>query len=197
MMKSKNERSAAEPIMILGGSPIRVAVPPMFEARISVTKKGIGLISSKSLQTVYVTGPIRRIVVTLSSSAESTAVMIVKASMISQGLPFTSFADLIARYSKIPDPFTTPTNNIIPTSTPSVLKSICSIPVSKSMIPNRISATAPQRAAVVRWIFSETISAITTTKMTIEMICAVVIECSVCWCSAFAFIKRRMTLRCS
>jgi len=33
-----------------------------------------------------------------------------------------------------------------------------------------MSATAPQSAAVVRWIFSETMSAITTTKMTMEMI---------------------------
>ena len=116
------------------------------------------------------TGPINRIVVTLSSSAESRAVMMEKTSMISHGLPRTSFADFIARYSKMPDPLTTPTKSIMPTRTPRVLKSICSTLVSKSRMPNRMSATAPQSAAVVRWIFSETMSAITTTKMTMEMI---------------------------
>jgi hypothetical protein len=31
-MKSKNESPAPEPIRMLGGSPIRVAVPPIFDA---------------------------------------------------------------------------------------------------------------------------------------------------------------------
>ncbi len=33
-----NPRPAADPIMMLGGSPIRVAVPPMLELRITATR---------------------------------------------------------------------------------------------------------------------------------------------------------------
>ena len=40
------ENPAAEPIIIFGGSPIKVAVPPIFEAKTSPIKNGIGLISS-------------------------------------------------------------------------------------------------------------------------------------------------------
>ena len=72
-MKSKNENPAADPIMMLGGSPMSVAVPPMFDARISVMKNGMGLTSS-SLHTVSVMGPMSSTVVTLSRNAESTAV---------------------------------------------------------------------------------------------------------------------------
>lgn len=39
-IKSMNERLAAEPIRMLGGSPIRVAMPPMLEERISANRKG-------------------------------------------------------------------------------------------------------------------------------------------------------------
>ena len=38
--KSLKDRPAAEPMMMFGGSPISVAVPPMLEARISVNRKG-------------------------------------------------------------------------------------------------------------------------------------------------------------
>ena len=41
--KSTKPRPAAEPIMMLGGSPIRVAVPPMFEAKISLIRYGNGV----------------------------------------------------------------------------------------------------------------------------------------------------------
>ena len=37
-MKSIKDKLMAEPIKILGGSPIRVAVPPIFEAKISKIK---------------------------------------------------------------------------------------------------------------------------------------------------------------
>ena len=36
--KSTKLRPAAEPIMMFGGSPIRVAVPPMFEANTSLIR---------------------------------------------------------------------------------------------------------------------------------------------------------------
>ena len=173
--KSKKLKPAAEPIMMLGGSPIKVAVPPMLEARISTMKKGMGLMSSRRRQTVYVTGPMRRTVVTLSRKAEQTAVMMEKTIMINQGLPLTIFADLMAMYSKMPEALIMPTNIIMPTKTPRVPKSMDSMPPSNVTMPKSISTTAPDRAATVRCIFSDTTRAITTTKTTIEMICAVVI----------------------
>ena len=41
--KSPNESPAAEPIMMFGGSPIRVAAPPMFEAKITPSRYGSGI----------------------------------------------------------------------------------------------------------------------------------------------------------
>ena len=38
--KSLKLRCAAEPMMMLGGSPINVAVPPIFEANTSANKNG-------------------------------------------------------------------------------------------------------------------------------------------------------------
>ena len=38
--KSLNVRSTADPIMMFGGSPMSVAVPPMLEAKISLNRKG-------------------------------------------------------------------------------------------------------------------------------------------------------------
>ena len=159
--------------MMFGGSPMSVAVPPMLEAMISVMKNGTGL-SSSILQTVKVTGPISNTVVTLSRNAERTAVIMQNNTMITHGLPFAIFAVRIAMYSNMPEFLTTATNIIMPTKTPSVPKSMCSMPVSKLRIPVRMSTTAPASAATVRWTFSEMISANTTMKITIEMICGVV-----------------------
>ncbi len=44
--KSKKVRPVAEPIMMFGGSPMSVAVPPTFDAMISVRKNGMGFTSS-------------------------------------------------------------------------------------------------------------------------------------------------------
>ena len=41
--KSLKVSRTADPIMMLGGSPMSVAVPPMFEAKISATRNGYGL----------------------------------------------------------------------------------------------------------------------------------------------------------
>ena len=60
--------------MMLGGSPMRVAVPPMFEAMIWVMKKGMGLIFSMFVM-ASVMGPISSTVVTLSKKADKIAVM--------------------------------------------------------------------------------------------------------------------------
>ena len=64
----------ALPIMILGGSPMSVAVPPILDARIWVIKKGMGFKCSLRVM-LKVTGTMSSTVVTLSSSAENTAVM--------------------------------------------------------------------------------------------------------------------------
>ena len=59
--------------MMLGRSPMSVAVPPMLEAMISARKNGTASMSSRR-HTVMVMGPMSRTVVTLSSRAESSAV---------------------------------------------------------------------------------------------------------------------------
>ena len=70
-MKSMNERSVAPAMRMFGGSPISVAVPPMFEARISMITSGIGSMSSASASR-NVIGTISRTVVRLSRNADST-----------------------------------------------------------------------------------------------------------------------------
>ena len=59
--------------MIFGGSPISVAVPPIFDATNSVIRNGIGGISN-SFAITKVTGMIKITVVTLSKNADTTAV---------------------------------------------------------------------------------------------------------------------------
>ena len=182
MTKSANERPAAEPIMMLGGSPMRVAVPPMLEAMISARKNGRGSRSSRR-QTVTVMGPMSRTVVTLSSRAESTAVRQTKSTITSQGLPFARRAHLMARYSKSPDSFTTATKSIMPRRTPSVLKSTCSIAASKLTTWRMSRIIAPTTAASARWIFSVTIATMTTTNTTMAIIW--VVPMRFLYCSIF------------
>ena len=71
--KSIKLKPAFAPIIIFGGSPINVAVPPIFEARTSVIKNGTGS-ASNSFAITNVTGIIRTTVVTLSKNAEAKAV---------------------------------------------------------------------------------------------------------------------------
>ena len=72
--KSLNDKPARLAMMMFGGSPTRVAAPPMLEAKTSAIRNGTGLMSRRS-QTSSVTGAISRTVVTLSRNAEATAVM--------------------------------------------------------------------------------------------------------------------------
>ena len=77
MTKSIKVRPAYEPIMILGGSPIRVAVPPTFDARTRGIKMVSGLIESETA--ISIATPVRRsMAVTLSRKAEDTAVKIMR-----------------------------------------------------------------------------------------------------------------------
>jgi hypothetical protein len=91
-LKLRPERLA---MMIFGGSPMRVAVPPMLEAMTSASRNGTGGTPSRS-QTRNVTGAIRSTVVTLSSSADATAVMRTSITMTAKGLPRARLAAQIA-----------------------------------------------------------------------------------------------------
>jgi hypothetical protein len=94
--KSLNDRSARLPMMMFGGSPIRVAVPPMFEANTSASRNGTGGTRSRS-QMSSVTGAISSTVVTLSSSAEATAVMLTSSTMTGNGFPRARLEAQMAR----------------------------------------------------------------------------------------------------
>ena len=111
-----------------------------------------------------VIGPTKRTVVTLSRHDDSTAVIMTNITIIFHGSAFTSFADLIATYSNIPDSLITATNSIIPTSTPMVLKSTYSRASSKLKTFASMSTAAPTRAAAVRCTLSVVIKTITPKK---------------------------------
>ena len=155
--------------MMLGGSPISVAVPPMFDARISVMKNGMGFTSS-SLHTVSVMGPMSSTVVTLSKNADSTAVSSTNSSMTFHGSPLASRAALMARNSNMPESFTTETNSIMPRSTPSVLKSMCSMAASNGSTCRASTSMAPTMAASERCSFSVMMANMTTTNTAIDTI---------------------------
>ena len=91
-----NDRPARLAMMMFGGSPIRVAVPPMLDASASAIRNGTGGTPSRS-QTSKVTGATSSTVVTLSSSAEATAVMTTSSTMIRNGRPRARFAAQMAR----------------------------------------------------------------------------------------------------
>ena len=111
-MKPSPDRLA---MMMLGGSPIRVAVPPMLEAIASAIRNGTGGTPSRS-QTSRVTGATSSTVVTLSSSAEATAVITISITITANGRPRARLADQIARYSNTPVCLTMLTMIIIPSS---------------------------------------------------------------------------------
>src|SRR4026209_2519959 len=92
---------AAEPINILGGSPISVAVPPTFDASTCAIMNGTGDILSV-LNTEIVIGTINRTVVTLSINMEIIAVNKQNITNNFHIFPFDALLILIPRYSKIP-----------------------------------------------------------------------------------------------
>lgn len=73
-MKLLNDSPAYDQIIILGGSPIRVAAPQRFDAIIIGITKRTGFIS-KIFDIDIATGTMRNIVVTLSRNADNTAVI--------------------------------------------------------------------------------------------------------------------------
>ena len=88
-MKAVNESPVAPAIRMFGGSPISVAVPPTFDAMISITTSGIGSMSSASARR-NVIGTISRTVVRLSRNAERTAVVSASDQTIAAGRPLES-----------------------------------------------------------------------------------------------------------
>src|ERR1700757_1158131 len=98
MRKSLNVRPALLAMMMLGGSPTNVAVPPMFDANASAIRNGAALIVSRS-HTNRVTGAINNTVVTLSSRGDAIAVASTNRIMMRSGEPRARLADQIAAYS--------------------------------------------------------------------------------------------------
>ena len=159
-----------EAMMMFGGSPISVAVPPMLEAMTSAIRNGTGGASIWS-HTSRVTGAISSTVVTLSSRAEATAVSTTSSAMIRNGRPRARFATQMATYSKTPVCRSTPTMTIIPSSRKMTFQST---PVrslknatSVSTTPRTTMTAAPPRAAATRWIRSVAIRTYAATKATI------------------------------
>ncbi len=95
-MKSMKLRPVAPAMMMFGGSPISVAVPPMFEAMTSIRTSGIGSMSSASASR-NVIGTISSTVVRLSRNALSSAVEPASATTTQQRPPRASWPARIAR----------------------------------------------------------------------------------------------------
>ena len=121
--KALKPRPACEPIRMLGGSPISVAVPPTLEAKTSANKNGKGGSSSSSAMT-SVTGTIKSTVETLLSTAESIAVASWSISKMPAGLARTRCTDQMARYWKSPERREIETRIIMPARRPIVFQSI-------------------------------------------------------------------------
>lgn len=93
--KSLKVKPARLAMMMLGGSPINVAVPPMFDANASAIKNGAGPMASRS-QTSSVTGAISNTVVTLSNKADANAVTSTSRIMMRSEEPWARLAAQIA-----------------------------------------------------------------------------------------------------
>ena len=83
--------------MMLGGSPISVAVPPKFEARISGIRKTNGE-TPRTTAISSVTGVKRSMVVTLSRKALVTAVTTQSADESKNMWPLATWKDLYASH---------------------------------------------------------------------------------------------------
>jgi hypothetical protein len=103
------------PMMMLVGSPTKVAAPAMLAVRASTMRNGAGLTSSRS-HTRRVTGAISNTAVTLSRTAVPSADTSNSRIMIRSGEPLARLADQIATYSNNPVWRTTLTMIIIPRS---------------------------------------------------------------------------------
>src|SRR6202047_2920341 len=150
--KSLNDRPARLAMMMFGGSPTNVDAPPMLDANTSAIRNGAARTSSLS-HISRVTGATSRTVVTLSSSADATAVTSTSRIMIRTGDPLARLAAHIAMYSKTPVWRSTDTITIIPNSRKMTSQSI---PVSRekntssdATTPSAARTAAPESATTV------------------------------------------------
>ena len=84
--KSLNPSPAYEPMRMLVGVPMSVLIPPTLEANTSGMSSAIGLRPNVSAIWIVI-GAMSSMVVTLSSSAEATAVMMIRMVTNSHSLP--------------------------------------------------------------------------------------------------------------
>jgi hypothetical protein len=140
-------------MMMFGGSPTSVAVPPMLEAITSAIRNGATGTPSRS-HTRNVTGAISSTVVTLSSAADATAVTNTSRTITRNGRPRARLAAQIAMYSNAPVRISTATINIIPNSRKMTFQSIPDSSeknaCSASVAPISSITAAPPNAAVTR-----------------------------------------------
>ena len=113
--KSLKVRPARLPMMMFGGSPIRVAAPPMLDASTSAIRNGCAAMSRRS-QITSVTGATSMMMVTLSSTGDAIPVININITISRKGLPRDRFAAQIARKSNSPVCLMIPTITIIPSS---------------------------------------------------------------------------------
>ena len=115
--------------MILGGSPIKVAVPPILDAKICEIRYGLTSTFNCAVM-LKVIGTVKSTVVTLSNKAEQTIVRAESATNNAIGRAFTFFAAHIAKKLNNPVSLVMFTIIIIPIRSPKVLKSIWDMAVS-------------------------------------------------------------------
>ena len=94
--KSLKLNPARLPMTMFGGSPIRVAAPPIFDASTSAIRYGWAGMRRRP-HTTMVTGATSMIVVTLSRNGDAIAVIAISMTISRYGLPFARLADQIAR----------------------------------------------------------------------------------------------------
>jgi len=150
----------AVPMMILGGSPTSVMLPPMFDANImtAVNAKGLNFAVSA---TKKITGINMIIVVTLSKNIEKSAINTANKEDNSITLPFDHLSAFTATYWKKPVDLTIATITIMPISRKMALKSTNSEIVSIRMLSeilNTIRSIPAVKAMSTRRFLDRTIN---------------------------------------
>ena len=167
-IKSIKVKFPKEPIIMFGGSPISVAVPPIFEAKTVAMIYGTGFSFSLEVMEINI-GTMKRTVVTLSKNADKTAVSIVNVRSILKGFPFVIFNAREESIEKKPLSISTETIIIIPIRRNIVLWSIDSQACLGVTTPINTANKPPNKAAGTLWnTFSRTIIAYVPINKTIE-----------------------------
>ena len=121
-MKSKNESPAPEPIRILGGSPMSVAVPPTLEAMTIGSRIAAGRIAVAAAIRMAI-GYTKITVVTLSQTADNRPVNHTTMARTLPGRPRVRSMRRATAQSNTPVVLSTPTTAIIDASRSSTLRS--------------------------------------------------------------------------